>query len=67
MGDFLLTDIITESSDTKEVILKILQARGFLIDCSDGRYYLSDNATVDDAEYLEVGLNEYNIGYVVNT
>ena len=41
MGDFLLTDIITESSDTKEVILKILQARGFLIDCSDGRYYLT--------------------------
>ena len=66
MKDFLLTDLLSEGKDTTEVIIKILQARGFLIDSFNGRYYLSDNATVDDAEYLDFGLNEYNIGHVVN-
>lgn len=66
MSEFYLNNLIEEESSTHETIIKILQARGFLIDLVDGRYYLSDNAHPDDAEYLAKGLKDFGLGEIKN-
>ena len=49
----------------EEKIVAILLARGFLIEKTGGRYYLSDNAHAEDARYLAKAIEDYNIGKVV--
>lgn len=66
MSIFFLKNILSNAENEHAAIIKILQARGFLIEFHDGKYYLSDNATVDDAKYLSFGLTSYNIGYVID-
>ena len=45
-------------------LIELLQRRGFLIDELEGSYYLSDNASSGDVDYLNKILHENNIGYV---
>lgn len=47
-----------------ETIICILERRGFLIERIDGKYFLSDNAHIRDAEYLDSLLKEREIGEV---
>ena len=66
MSDFLIKQILDNIETDQDAIVKILQARGFLIEKCNEKYYLSDNATVNDAEYLSEGLIKYQIGRVIN-
>ena len=61
---FYLEDVIDLNKDKKKAILEILRARGFFIDKKDGRYYLSDNAAVEDLYYLAELLEKYKLGKV---
>lgn len=63
---FLLKSIIEDTMDNETAIIEILKARGFLIERTEDGYYLSDNATINDADFLEWGFYEYRIGKVVN-
>lgn len=65
MGKFHLEHLLI-GDNSQEIIIKILQARGFLIENQDGRLYLSDNATIGDAQYLSWGLSEYGLGEVLD-
>lgn len=66
MNEFLLRRIITDEMDRETAIIEVLKARGFLIDKTEDGFYLSDNATIGDAEYLSEGFNKYQIGRVIN-
>lgn len=66
MNTFLLRSIISDEMDKETAIIEVLKARGFLIDKTEDGYYLSDNATIRDAEYLSEGFNKYQIGKVIN-
>ncbi len=58
---------ITAGATTKEEkIVKVLQARGFLIHLEDGKYYLSDNATQGDVDYLSKGFITYSLGKIAS-
>ncbi len=59
------SEIVAGASTKEEQIIKILVARGFLIDEKDGRYFLSDNAHKDDAVYLSEGVEGFSLGKVV--
>lgn len=61
--DHICRNCITE----EEKIVAILIARGFLIEKTGGRYYLSDNAHAEDARYLAKAIEDYNIGKVVDS
>ena len=56
---FLLKSIINNETDKEATIIQILEAIGFLIDKTEDGYFLSDNATVSDAEFLEKGFLQY--------
>ncbi len=62
--EFLLEDFIKDESSTEKAVIFMLRARGFLIDEKEGHYYISDNACVEDVEYLEKVSAEYNIGKI---
>lgn len=64
--DSLFDRIRREHQSEPLAIIEILIARGFLIEEENGRYYLSDNAAVDDIDYLSSGLVQYSIGRVVD-
>ncbi len=66
MHGFFLTQILEKKQSAQDTIIDILQARGFLIEKYNDKYYLSDNATVNDAEYLADGFKRYGLGYVIN-
>lgn len=51
----------------QEKIATILFARGFLIEQINGKYYLSDNAHAEDAQYLANAVEDYKIGKVVDS
>lgn len=56
---------ITEECDNRiGKTIAILRARGFFIDEIDNKYYISDNATYHDYEYLSYGLEEYGLGKI---
>lgn len=57
--------IVKDCIDGREKIMRILMARGFLIDYKNGYYFLSDNAAVEDYKYLKKLLEKYNLGTVV--
>ena len=59
------SEIVSGASTKEEQIIRILKARGFLIDEKDGKYYLSDNAAEDDTVYLSEGLEEFSLGRVI--
>lgn len=54
--------IISPYTSREEQIIALLKARGFLIDHDERGFYLSDNAAVEDIEYLSKGLKEYSLG-----
>ena len=62
-----LEELITNDMKKNASIITFLRARGFFIDETDGHYFLSDNATVGDYEYLKKGLNEYQLGTIKKT
>lgn len=62
---FYLQDILNPELDTRANIVEILRARGFLIDCYENKYYLSDNASVDDLEYLKEVMVQCDLGKVI--
>lgn len=59
-----LLDRIISSDDRIENIIKILKARGYLIDEKYGKYYLSDNAAILDVELLNVGMKKFELGHL---
>lgn len=63
MNKFFLNHII-RGDNNKESIVEVLKARGFLIDNYNGEFYLSNNAAMDDLQYLCHGLRNYKIGTV---
>lgn len=64
--DFFLDNLLNNKMNIEESIVSVLRARGFLIDELEGRYYISDNATIEDVEFLESGLNSYSLGTIKN-
>lgn len=66
MKQFHLSNIIKKETYYKKAIIRILMARGFLIDEYEGNYYLSDNSTMDDLEYLKRGMAKYCLGNVID-
>lgn len=60
-GEFF-ENIVKNYDNYEEKIIAILQARGFLIDKIQDEYYISDNATYNDYEYLKYGFDKYNLG-----
>lgn len=63
---FYLDNVIHEENGIVKNVIEILRARGFLIEEIEGQYYLSDNATVEDAYYLRDLMLKYSIGTVIN-
>lgn len=63
---FYLNNILGNQPDTQAAIINILRARGFFIEFIDGKYYLSDNASISDAKYLKKGFETYNLGKVID-
>ena len=59
---FYLYEILCGISDEKKITIEVLKARGFLIDEEAGKFYLSDNASVGDCEYLDKVLEKYALG-----
>lgn len=66
MKEFYLSGVLNKEKSTQETIIDILKARGFLIDYVDGHFYISDNAMVDDVQYLKKSLREYSLGFIVD-
>lgn len=66
MKQFYLKSIIEGEKNNQKAIILVLMSRGFLIDENKGKYYLSDNSTMDDLEYLKEGFEECNFGKIVD-
>lgn len=58
------SEITSDAVTAEEKIIRILEARGFLIEEEGGAYYLSDNAAEDDLSYLSEGFDKYSLGNV---
>ncbi len=56
--------ICSSFDSQEEKIVALLIARGFFIDYDQNGYYLSDNAAVEDIEYLSYGMRKYSLGSV---
>ena len=61
-----MDSIIANSDSEKEVIIKLLLARGFLIEVGNNSYLLSDNSHPSDKEYLKTMLLSYHFGMIEN-
>ena len=59
--------IYSNYSSREEQIVSLLRARGFLLGLDDNGFYLSDNAAVEDVEYLSYGMEEYGLGKVTGS
>ncbi len=57
-------NIISQYSSKENAIIGLLEARGFFIDKNGNEHYVSDNATINDANYLKLGLEKNNLGTV---
>lgn len=66
MSKFYLSHILDNETDSQSAIINILRARGFFIELINGKYYLSDNATISDAQYLKKGVETYGLGKVID-
>ena len=66
MLDFYYDNLIKEGESKESIIIKLLQARGFFIDLIDGIYYVSDNASIDDVNFLKEVLEKHDIGIVLD-
>lgn len=54
--------ILDNKNDEADTIIKLLKARGCLIESKDNEYFLSDNSHKDDAIFLNDVVNQYDIG-----
>lgn len=66
MERFYLENLLDRQASEKENIITVFKARGFLMDEQDGKYYLSNNGTIRDVEYLDSALKEFHLGHVTN-
>lgn len=62
----LFEKLVKNCKTQQDKIIAILIARGFLIEQTEGKYYLSDNAAVEDLKYLQELLDSYRLGFVKN-
>lgn len=58
------TTLIKDCTSTKNSVIRILEARGFLFDKNDKEIYLSDNVANEDVEYLNHLLVTFELGKV---
>ena len=66
MENFYLSSLISKDLTNKEKIIEILRRRGFFIDKEDDKYFLSDNADVEDALFLDDCFEKFHLGKVIN-
>lgn len=62
----MFAKLVKHCKTQQDKIITILMARGFLIEQKEGEYYLSDNAAIEDLNYLQELLDTYKLGFVKN-
>jgi hypothetical protein len=65
MGIFHLDNLLVSEDTPENNIIRILHARGFLIENYEGKCYLSDNASYEDLIYLQECFEKYDLGHIV--
>ena len=56
----------TENIGSREYLIRLIEARGFLLERNNEDYFFSDNSHKDDANYLDSLLKKHGLGYVLD-
>lgn len=64
--NFYLDGIINPKDSSTKNIVEIIKARGFFIEEKNGKYFVSDNASIADVEYLKDLFERYKLGSIID-
>ena len=63
---FYLDNIIKQTDSNDKNIVRIIRARGFFIEEKNGKYFVSDNASIGDVGYLKELFERHKIGSIID-